>query len=92
MAKPDFLFWTGDNSPHDTWKNTQDAVTNASKTITEMIKNTLTNENNIQVFPTLGNHDTWPVDMENFSKANSIEPITELEDPWAEWIGEDNAK
>ena len=57
-----------------------------------MIKNTLTNENNIQVFPTLGNHDTWPVDMENFSKANSIEPITELEDPWAEWIGEDNAK
>jgi len=23
-VKPDFVVWTGDNSPHDTWKNTAD--------------------------------------------------------------------
>jgi predicted MPP superfamily phosphohydrolase len=61
FAQPDFMFWTGDNSPHDTYETTEQEVTDMSKSITEMIKTTF-GEEPIQIFPCLGNHDTWPID------------------------------
>ena len=38
------MFWTGDNSPHDTYATTEQEVTDLTKNITEMIKNTLGQE------------------------------------------------
>ena len=59
-VKPDIMFWTGDNSPHDTWANTEEQVKNYTTQITDMIKKTFA-DSSIKVYPSLGNHDTWPV-------------------------------
>jgi hypothetical protein len=48
--KPDALFWTGDNSAHNVWDNTQDEIVaytvNITKTINEAFK-----DSKISVFP-----------------------------------------
>lgn len=36
--KPDMLFWTGDNSPHDVWENNNADVTQSTVNITNMIR------------------------------------------------------
>ena len=61
-VKPDVLFWTGDNSPHNTYDNTEEEVLNYTVTTTQMIKDKLAGSN-ITVVPIQGNHDTWPVDF-----------------------------
>ena len=61
-VKPDVLFWTGDNSPHNTNDNTEAEVLNYTVKTTQMIKDKLTGTN-ITVVPIQGNHDTWPVDF-----------------------------
>lgn len=88
VVKPDIMFWTGDNSPHDTYANTSDQVTDYTLKITEMIKNTF-KDAPIAVYPTQGNHDTWPVNVENFANPNSNNNINAFKDSWVEWIGQD---
>ena len=35
--KPDVIFWTGDNNPHDVWEQSNESVTNYTIKVTEMI-------------------------------------------------------
>ena len=65
--KPDVLFWTGDNSPHNTYNNTEEEVLNYTIKTTQMIKDKIAGKD-ITVIPIQGNHDTWPVDWQDFSK------------------------
>ena len=44
---------------------------------------------NITVIPTQGNHDTWPVDIEDFSAPGINYPINHFKQYWAEWLGEE---
>jgi len=60
-VKPDVVFWTGDNSSHNVWDNTQDEVIGYTETLTDMLK-TAFKDTGITVLPVHGNHDTWPVD------------------------------
>ena len=73
-VKPDVMFWTGDNSAHDIWKNTEEEVTSYTITLTEMIKAKF-ESTDITVFPIQGNHDTWPVDIQSFEKPGMNNPI-----------------
>jgi len=59
---PDLLLWTGDNSPHDVWENDNQEVSGATINITMMIKDAFKGTN-ISVYPIIGNHDTWPVNV-----------------------------
>lgn len=68
--KPDIVFWTGDNSPHDVWENNNIDSTIATKNITNMIQMALQGTN-ISVYSIQGNHDTWPVNVQDFSEPNS---------------------
>ena len=43
----------------------------------------------IPIYPTLGNHDTWPVNVEDFSAPNTNYPINHIKDTWTDWIGAD---
>jgi len=36
--KPDIIFWTGDNSAHDTWETTSDEVIAYTFKLTQMLK------------------------------------------------------
>ena len=56
------MFWTGDNSPHDIWENTNDEIIMTTKAVTNMVKEEFAGAD-IPVFPILGNHDVWPVNV-----------------------------
>lgn len=86
----DSIFWTGDNSAHNVWSNSNEEVTNYTQLITNEIKSAFAGKN-IPVYPATGNHDTWPVNVEDFSTPNSNYPINHFVDDWAEWLGPDAA-
>jgi hypothetical protein len=53
-----------------------------------MIKDTF-KDAPIAVYPTQGNHDTWPVNVENFITPKSNANIMGFKDSWVDWIGQD---
>jgi len=59
---PDFLVWTGDNSAHNVWSNSNEEVIEYMVNITNTIKQEL-DDSDIAVLPIQGNHDTWPVNV-----------------------------
>ena len=48
----DLIIWTGDNTPHDIWKQTQDYNLNYTRILSDM----LAFSTNATIFPTMGNH------------------------------------
>ena len=87
VQKPDLLFWTGDNSPHNIWDNTLEEVTDYTMSVTDIIKNAI-KDSEITVVPIHGNHDTWPVDEQDFSTPNSSYPINHIKEYWSDWLGD----
>ena len=83
--KPDIFFWTGDNSAHNVWENNNDEVTASTINITKIIQEHFV-DTNISVFPIQGNHDTWPVNVEDFTLPNSNIQVEGLLESWAEWL------
>lgn len=83
--KPDLFFWTGDNSPHNVWANNNSEVGNSTRNITLAIQAAF-NGTNISVYPIQGNHDTWPVNVQDFSLPNSNIPINAFSGNWADWL------
>jgi hypothetical protein len=59
------VFWTGDNSPHNIWKNDIEEVYSSMVRVTEMVKETFL-DTDTAVYPCLGNHDFWPSNNQNF--------------------------
>ena len=90
--KPDILFWTGDNSAHNIWTNTEEEVTGYTEAVTNVIKNAI-KDTDISVMPILGNHDTWPVDNQDFDKPNSNYAINHVKEFWRDenWLGDETA-
>lgn len=43
--KPDIIFWTGDNSPHDIWEITPDEDKNSTRLVTELLMSYFNNTN-----------------------------------------------
>lgn len=89
--KIDSIFWTGDNSPHNTWDNTNEEVTMYTQLITSEIKKAFEGVD-VPVYPSTGNHDTWPVNNQDFNEPNSNYPINHFVDDWKEWIGDEAAE
>lgn len=58
----DMVVWTGDNVPHDIWMQSQEYQVKYIKTATDLVKKYF----DVPVFPTLGNHGTYPVNVFNF--------------------------
>jgi sphingomyelin phosphodiesterase len=90
-VNPDLFFWTGDNSAHNVWDNTNDEVTAYVVNVTETIKQEFAGTN-ITVFPIQGNHDTWPVNVQDFSKAGINVPINDFKSSWTDWLDDDALK
>jgi sphingomyelin phosphodiesterase len=45
----------------------------------------------IPVYPATGNHDTWPVNVMDFTSPNVNYQINHIVGDWAEWLGEEAA-
>ena len=86
----DSIFWTGDNSAHNVWSNSNQEVIDYTLLITNEIKAAFAGKD-VPVYPSTGNHDTWPVNVEDFSAPGINIPINGIVNYWAEWIGEDAA-
>jgi len=80
--KADFITWVGDNSGHNVWDNTQEEITEYTRNITQTLKDSLGANSTLQVFPIQGNHDTWPVNVQDFSKAGQNWAINHFKDTW----------
>lgn len=90
--KTDFITWTGDNSAHNVWDNTEEEITRYTVNITDTIKESLKNTD-IDIFPIEGNHDTWPVNVQDFSSPNSNYAINHFVSSWTDknWLSEEEA-
>ena len=87
VVKPDILFWTGDNSPHDTWEQSNELVANYTIKLTQMIKDKFASTGTT-IVPIQGNHDTWPVDLESFEAPGANVPINHFKQYWSDWLDE----
>lgn len=72
VIKPDVLFWTGDNSPHVIWKNTEEEVVSATFNISMIMQEVFRpGMSNVTIIPINGNHDLFPANNQDFSKGEN---------------------
>lgn len=55
----DLLVWTGDNPPHDIWAYERQKEMEVTRRLVSMFKEHLS----IPVYPIIGNHDCFPMDL-----------------------------
>ena len=69
--QPDFILWTGDNSPHNSKNGSQEENYEA----TEIIRDRLNERFNftIPIYPALGNHEKYPADLYQSPEENLLE-------------------
>ena len=84
--KPDFIIWTGDNSPHDTWEGSQEKVIEATKVLRDMINEKFNYE--IPIFPVLGNHEVYPNDLFNVTDGKK-NLLLEMADMYKNYLSEE---
>jgi len=84
-VKPDLILWTGDNTPHNVWDEKRSEVYPSTSSVTEIIKSYI--GSSIPVFPVAGNHDTYPLDQESFSKPYSNPYTQKYAELWSDWLG-----
>jgi len=84
----DGVFWTGDNGAHNTWNNTNEEVLYYTKYVTNSLK-TAFEGTGIPIYPCTGNHDTWPINIQDFSGPGRNFIVNNIYEDWAEWLGEE---
>ena len=74
--EPDFIIWTGDNSPHNSKNSSQED--NYEATI--IVKNIIDEIFNfsVPVYPALGNHEKYPADLYLSSEGEMLEAYAEI--------------
>jgi sphingomyelin phosphodiesterase len=88
--KPDIIVWTGDNPSHDEWdSDTQQEALNISSFFTNILKEKFS-DRNITIYPSIGNHEKFPVDQ--FYPFDDIKERPLLKffgDLWRPWLDEE---
>lgn len=83
----DLVLWTGDNMSHDIWDQNTTRNLNSTVLTTETLKKYL---KNIPVFPIIGNHEPFPVNVYDYRDGNNQDLINGLADIWQDWLGADS--
>jgi len=95
LPDPDFILWTGDNSPHDGDKSKRDPqITRNLRFIVKWMHETF--GNTTKVVPVLGNHDSFPKDTFYDAEVNKTAARSQYrklfrDGALIEFIGEDKA-
>jgi sphingomyelin phosphodiesterase len=84
--KPDIIFWTGDNPSHEFHLINQTESLVATKIITDSLKASFPN---IPIFPVLGNHEKYPIDLFNTKEGAEKEFLSYFAELWKDWLNED---
>ena len=80
----DLILWTGDNMAHDVWHQNATRNLNSTVLLTETLKRYFPN---IPVFPIIGNHEPFPVNVYDFKNGHNKVLIDGLADVWQDWLG-----
>jgi len=83
--KPDMFFWTGDNSAHVVWDNSNEEVIGYTVNITNTLKEVF-KASSVSFYPIQGNHDTWPVNVQSFDKEGNNIPLETYKKVWNGWL------
>lgn len=87
--KPDFIIWTGDNAPHDVWEITKETPIISTNIVSNILKETF----KCEIFPSIGNHEGFPVDMLNiYNNTTKNSFFKEMSNIYSSFIGEEKAK
>ena len=79
----DFMIWTGDNAPHDTWEGEQPKVYEIAETIKKTIDSKFKNsDTKIPVFYSLGNHEKYPNDDYKDNESEMLEEMAKIFDDY----------
>ena len=84
--QPDFIIWTGDNSPHNSKNSTQQDNYDATIIIRDKLDEKF--NNSIPVYPALGNHEKYPADLYLTSEGDLLEYYANV---FKEYFYEDQA-
>lgn len=60
----DAIIWTGDNTPHDIWQQSQSYNLNFTILLAQKIKQAT----NATVIAAMGNHESFPVNVYDYSR------------------------
>lgn len=82
----DLVLWTGDNVAHDIWHQNTSRNLNSTVLLTETLKRYFPNT---PIFPILGNHEPFPVNVYDFKDGKNQVLINGLADVWQDWLGAD---
>ena len=76
----DFIIWTGDNAPHDSWTAVgQESVYKISKRIRDILNEKFRNvEKKIPIYYSLGNHERYPNDAFRDNEKEMLESMGEI--------------
>lgn len=90
--KTNFITWVGDNSAHNVWDNTDQEVYDYTARLTGFMKEAF-GSLDIDFYPSMGNHDTWPVNIQNFDAPNTNFQINKLKTDWTDknWLSQEEA-
>ncbi|CAL8358759.1 unnamed protein product [Arctogadus glacialis] len=81
MPDPDFIFWTGDDTPHVPDQDLgEEKVLNIVRNLTHIIKKVFPNT---KVYSALGNHDYQPKSQFPASSSHIYQQIAEM---WSDWL------
>ena len=86
MEDISFVVWTGDNPPHNIWAYEREAEMNITRKLVQMFKSTL----KVPVYPVLGNHDCFPMDL--FKPGDEEVLLKGFGDLWSAWLGPEEIK
>lgn len=82
--KLDAIIWTGDNTPHDIWAQTQSYNLNFTILLAEKISQAT----GAIILPAMGNHESWPVNVYDFQGTREDVLIGGLAQTWRKWLDE----
>lgn len=89
--KLDYIIWTGDSAGHhiptQTMKQNMDAVQKVTDLLNKYFPTT-------QIFPSIGNHDTYPIDQLSppFGTENNTIVSSAISKMWSPWLDEEANK
>ena len=77
--------WLGDNVGHEMWAhNSVSDIYSTISTITDLFKEWT----NIPIIPLMGNHDGYPINIQEFGSKSSENILNTIGDLWREHLGE----
>jgi len=83
--KPDVALWGGDSIPHNIDSLNFDTNVEIMKNVTAAVKEGLGGNKDFRIYPTIGNHDTYPQDIFKFKTPRQNEAVNQWIDSW-DWM------